>query len=284
MAKIKLCAFADEVSPELDLQIKAMQENGIPYLEIRGTEYGGVGDLTASQAKEIRKRLDDGGIEVWSLGSPAGKSPITEDFSVEAEKFKRLLETAHILSARCIRLFSFYGTEGKPEYRDEVLMRLSRYVEMAQGSGVLLCHENEKAIYGENAERCAEIHRAIPQIKAVFDPANYVCCGVDTLKAWDLLEPYVYYGHIKDALASGQIVPPGKGIGHLPEYLPRFVKKGCSVLTLEPHLAEFVGLAGLEEEGSKSKVGELYSFNSSREAFDCAVNSLKNILKEIQAI
>ena len=40
-------------------------------------------------------------------------------------------------------------------------------------------------------------------MKAIFDPANYVQCEVDTLKAWEMIKPYVKYLHIKDALADG---------------------------------------------------------------------------------
>ncbi len=280
MTKVHLAAFADEVSQNLDEQIAAMSANGVEYLEVRGVNGKGVASLTPDEAKNVKDKLAAAGLSVWSLGSPAGKSDIKQDFAVEAEQFKHLLETASITGAKCIRLFSFYGTEGKPEYHDEVMLRLSRFVEMAKGSGVVLCHENEKGIYGDIASRCAEIHTAVPELKAVFDPANFIQSGQQTLPAWDMLEKYVYYGHIKDCLENGTVVPPGKGIAHMDQYLPRFFAKGCNVLTLEPHLQEFFGLAGLEAEGEKSKIG-MYHFNSSREAFDCAVNSLKDILKGI---
>lgn len=280
MAEIYLSAFADEASPNLDEQIVAMRENGIGYLEMRGVDGVNVAELTPEQARSARKRLDDAGIKTWSLGSPAGKSDIHKDFSFEAEQFKRLLETADITGAKCIRLFSFYGTDGKPEYRDEVMLRLSRFVEMAKGSGVILCHENEKDIYGDIAPRALEIHQAIPELMAVFDPANYIQCHQDTLEAWNMLEQYVYYCHIKDCRADGCVVPPGKGIGHLAEYLPRFVARGGQVMTLEPHLAHFVGLKGLENEATRSIIGAT-QFNNAREAFDCAVNSLKEIIKEM---
>ena len=50
-------------------------------------------------------------------------------------------------------------------------------IELAKGSGIVLCHENEKGIYGDIASRCAEIHRELPALKAVFDPANFIQCG-----------------------------------------------------------------------------------------------------------
>ena len=183
MVNYKLCAFADEADKALSGQIRAMQENGIAYLEMRGVNGVNVAKLTTAEAKAAAAELKAAGIQVWSLGSPAGKTPITDPFDFEKEQFKRLLETADITGAHAIRLFSFYGTDGKAEYRDEVMERLSRFVEMAKGSGVVLCHENEKGIYGDVAPRCLAIHQAVPRLKAVFDPANFIQCGQDVMEA-----------------------------------------------------------------------------------------------------
>lgn len=280
MVNYKLCAFADEADKALAGQIRAMQENGIEYLEMRGVNGINVAKLTTAEAKAAAAELKAGGIKVWSLGSPAGKTPITDPFDFEKEQFKRLLETADITGAHAIRLFSFYGTDGKAEYRDEVMERLSRFVELAKGSGVVLCHENEKGIYGDNAARCLEIHKAVPELKGVFDPANFVQCKQDTVEAWDMLEPYIYYGHIKDANNEGKVVPPGKGEGNLPVYLKRFFAKGCEVLTLEPHLTKFVGLGALENGDVPQSVAD-WSFKSNREAFDFATVTLKKMLEEL---
>ena len=280
MADIRLCAFADEAADSLAGQIKALRENGIGFLELRTIDKKNVTKFTNEEVKDYKKQLDDAGIKVWSIGSPIGKVKITDDFNVDLDLCKRTLEIANMFDAKSIRMFSFYGTNGEAQYRDEVMERLSKYVEAARGSGITLCHENEKGIYGDNAARCLEIHQAVPELKSVFDPANFVQVGQDTLEAWAMLEPHVFYGHIKDSLADGNIVPPGKGIGHIPEYLPKFVAKGCDVLTLEPHLTVFSALKSLEEEGEESKVG-LYEFASRREAFDFAFHALKDIIKEI---
>ncbi len=278
--RFQLCAFADEAGPTLTEQIAAMKENGIPYLEMRGVDRKNVAALTGAEAKSIRARMDDAGLAVWSLGSPAGKTQITDDFSVDEESFKNLLEVADITGAKCIRLFSFYGTNGKDEYFDEVCRRLNRFVELAKGHDVVLCHENEKAIYGDTAARCAKILEAVPQLRAVYDPANFLQCDEETLAAWDAIEPHIYYMHIKDCAEGGRVVPPGEGQGKLPELLSRFAKRGGGVLTLEPHLTEFIGLSALEVEGEKSVVGG-YHFANGREAFDCAVNSLKKLIANL---
>lgn len=280
MAEIKLCAFADEAGDTLPEQIAALRENGIGLLELRAIDKVNVSNFTDAQIKEYKKMLDDAGIGVWAIGSPIGKVQIEDDFTVDLDRCKRTVEIAEAFGAKAIRMFSFYGTEGKAEYRDTVLERLAQYVETTKGTDVVLCHENEKGIYGDTAARCLEIHEAIPALKCVFDPANYVQVAQDTMEAWNMLEKHVFYGHIKDSLADGSIVPPGKGDGRIPEYLPKFKAKGCEVLTLEPHLAVFSALADIEQKGDESKIG-LYKFDSSREAFDFAVNSLKDILKNI---
>ncbi len=280
LKKVKLCAFADEAADDLGGQIAMMKDGGIEYLELRAIDRNNISDFTDTEARVYKRQLDESGIRVWSLGSPIGKVKITDPFEKELDRLKRVLELADIMNAQCIRMFSFYGTDGKLTYRDEVLERLSRFAEAAKGSGVILCHENEKGIYGDNADRCLEIHKAIPEIRGVFDPANFVQVGEDTIRAWDMLEPYVYYGHIKDSLADGSIVPPGKGLGRISEYLPKFFAKGCEVLTLEPHLMEFASLAAIEEKGEESKIG-LYHFENSREAFDYAISALKQIIERI---
>ena len=278
--KIRLCAFADEADPMLDGQIEAMVVNGISLLEIRGVDKKNISAVTPAEAIEIKKKLDFSGISTWSIGSPAGKIKIGDDFNKEIETFKRMLEVGAILDAKCMLLFSFFGTGSKEEYFDAVCERLNKYVELCKPYGIVPCHENEKSIYGEDAVHCLEILKAVPGLKAVFDPANFVQCGQDTLEAWDMLKEYVYYGHIKDADKDGNVVPPGCGIGHIAEYLPDFVSRGCSVLTLEPHLSEFVGLQDLEEEGARSNVSSL-KFANNRESFDFAVNALKDIIRRL---
>lgn len=273
--KFQLSAFADEADSMLSGQISAMKENGISYLEIRDVDGENIADISVQKAKEIRRQLDDASLKVWSLGSPYGKIGIEDDFGPHLEKFKKSLEIADILGTKHIRLFSFYipQEDTYDKYKDAVMQRLEQFIKAAKGSDIILCHENEKDIYGDIASRCLEIHKAFPEIKAIFDPANFIQCGQDTKEAWTLLAPYVEYMHIKDALADGSVVPAGKGIGNLPYLLENY--QG-SVLTLEPHLSLFEGLANLEAN-NKSIVGN-YCYPSSRAAFDAAVNALKELI------
>ena len=280
---IKIYAFADEASAMIDSQILAMKRNGLNGLEMRGVDGTNVSDITAEKAKEVRKKLDDAGLVTWSIGSPIGKINIEKDyFSAHLDKFKHTLEIADILGAKNIRLFSFYIPEGKDpgDFRNEVIDRLGAFLDAAKGSGIDLCHENEKGIYGDMAVRCLDVVKTLPELKNVFDPANYVQCGQDTLEAWSMLKDYTKYMHIKDALSDTTVVPAGKGEGNVKAIVKEFLAMGGSDFTLEPHLRVFDGLEKLEHsEGEKRKVS--YAYSSNDEAFDAAANAFKELLSEI---
>lgn len=277
---MKIYAFADEASANIDEQIKAMKENKLDGLEIRNVDGVNISRITKEKAKELRKKLDDAGLRVWTIGSPIGKIDIEkDDFALHTEKFRHTLELADILGAENIRLFSFFtSAENRGSYKDKVIERLGAFCEIAKGSGITLCHENEKGIYGDIPERCLEIHKALPEMKAIFDPANYVQCEVDTLKAWEMIRPYVKYLHIKDALADGKVVPAGKGIGNVKFILDDYIRNGGDSVTVEPHLTVFDGLKALEKEGDTSVVGEVYKYSSNTEAFTAAVSALRKLI------
>lgn len=253
MKNFQLAAFADEVDTSIDKQIAAMKEEGIHYLEIRGVDGENISDITLKKAGEIRKKMNDAGLDVWSLGSPFGKIGIEEEFKPHLDKFCHGLELAEVLGAKCIRLFSFFIPDGKPaaDFRNAVMERLAMFVEKANGSGLILCHENEKGIYGDIASRCLEIHQTVPELKAVFDPANFVQCGQETKEAWSMLSPYVEYMHIKDAKSDGFVVPAGEGAGNLPYLLSEYSGK---ILTLEPHLTVLRDLRDWSAKGKRQKL------------------------------
>lgn len=276
---MKIYAFADEASLQLSGQIRALLENSLDGMEIRNVDGENVSALSPEKARAIRRRMDDAGLAVWSIGSPLGKADITDDFQGQSEMLKRMLEIADILGAAHLRLFSFYTPEtDRDAWRDVVLERLGTFAEIARGSGVMLCHENEKGIFGDTAARCAELHHALPALHAVFDPANFVQCGEDAAAAWRLLRPYVRYLHIKDALPDGSVVPAGCGAGHIPEILADYAARGGAAVTLEPHLAEFVGLSALERAGETSRIGAVYRYPTAEAAFASAADALRKLL------
>ncbi len=276
----QIYAFSDEASSTLEGQIRALKRHGLMGPELRNLEGKNVTELSLGEAKEIKKRLEEEGLRVYSLGSPLGKITLKSDLEPHLRKLEHTLDLAEIFGAECIRMFSFYLPEGvrQEDYREPVFARLEKMVACAKGRACLV-HENEKGIYGDTPQRCLEIFQSFPEIKGVFDPANFVQCGQDPKEAWRLLSPYIRYLHIKVAGCDGTIVPPGRGDGEISYLLEEYRKQGGKVLTLEPHLMDFAGLAALEREGEKSRVGS-GGYRDNEEAFSAAAEALKNLLKD----
>lgn len=279
MEPFQVYAFADEADPQLSGQIEAMKRNGLQGLEIRGVDGENISDISTEKAREVRSRLEDAGLRVWSVGSPIGKIDLaTGDFAAHLDKLRHTLDVARELGADKLRMFSFYIPEGRaPEdCRGQVTDWMGQMLQAGEGSGVLFCHENEKGIYGDNAARCAQLLTDFPQLHGVFDPANFIQCGQDTWAAWELLAPRICYLHIKDALNDGKVVPAGAGAGQVGRILADYRARGGRAVTLEPHLTVFDGFAALEREGETTQMDD-YCYQNAGEAFDVACRALRQL-------
>ena len=279
MNDLRIFAFADEACGQMDGQIRAMRRNALNGLEIRGVDGENIADITLEKAREVRAKMDDAGLTVWSMGSPIGKISIeTDAFEAHLDKLRHVLALADVLGAENVRMFSFYVPAGRQqEFRGKVMDWMGRMLEVSEGSGIAMCHENEKGIYGDMADRCDDLLNAFPSMQGIFDPANFVQCGQDTLKAWALLKHRIKYLHIKDALSDGRVVPSGCGIGNVQAILKDFRAMGGNAVTVEPHLSVFEGLKDLEQAGQRTQV-DAYCYPSSDAAFDAACDALKRIL------
>ena len=281
--KYLLSGFADEIAPDLTTQLESLKKLEMHYMEMRSVDGDNLIFHPTKKVKEIKKRLDDAGIALSALGSPLGKIGINDSFGTHFEDFKRAVEIAHLMETKNIRMFSFYIPEGERElYKEKVLDRLGSFVDYAGDNGVILLHENEKDIYGEKAKECRQIMDAFSgkSFKAIFDFANFVQAGQDTLEAYSLLKDFVVYIHIKDAIAdSGNVVPAGMGDGNVAQILQDLYANGYDgFLSLEPHLIDFSGFTGLEL--GKDKILEKDAkVLSGFEAFSLAHESLLRILR-----
>ena len=262
MAKFTLTGFADEIDPALSVQMDVLDRLDIHYIETRGIDGKNISDYTPAEAKTIHARLADRGFAVSALGSPIGKIGVTDPFAPHLDNFRRLIDVAHELDTRYIRMFSFYTPQGEDPaaYRDEVMQRLSALVSANRGSGVTLLHENEKAIYGDTPERCLDILQTFDgEILCTYDPSNFVQCGVDNEKAYNLLAPYVRYLHVKDSVyvhnservdhgfenVSDAHRPAGQGDGKVAWILSQLAQSGYEgFASIEPHLSNNPNVPG----------------------------------------
>lgn len=276
-----ISGFSDEIDENIKVQFKTLNELGIKFFEVRGVNGKSVADISEDELQELKNQMQLHGITVSSIGSPIGKILITDDFDAHFEKFKWIVHVAQTLGTKYIRMFSFYKPEGTEwaAYRSEILEKLSRMIDYAKEQDVILLHENEKEIYGDTDVRCLDLLQELgcANFRAVFDPANFVQCGVDVRKAYQMLAPYIEYMHIKDARADGSVTPAGMGIGEVPYVLAELKKADYhGFLSLEPHLGSFAGLEHLEPDDAMLKLEK-----SSKRTFIIAHNALKGILERI---
>jgi sugar phosphate isomerase/epimerase len=279
MANLILSAFSDEYADSLVEQCKALNSFGITYMEMRGVNGKNVSTLTKEEVLEAKRMLLDYGIKVSSIGSPLGKIKLDGNVEEHLETAKRIFDTANELGTNYIRMFSFYLPEGKTreECKGQVCDELEKLIVLSQKFGVTLCHENEAKIYGESPEKCLELLEYFDgKLKCVFDMGNFVLDGYNPMDAYKLLEKYVEYFHIKDALYAGAIVPAGKGEAQIKEILDLYKATGKkdTFITLEPHLQTFSGLNALVGKTFENP----YKYENQQVAFTDAVEKLKELL------
>ena len=238
---IRLSAFADEISADLNEQIAVLRSENIHFIDLRGVWGTNVLDLTDQQVTEIKQKLDAQNIGVSAIASPIGKISIDAPFDEYLQRSRRAIELAQFFDTPFIRIFSFYpplaegdAIDGKEIvdpalWRNEVLRRLRELTLLARNSNLILLHENEKDIYGDTIARCIDLLQNIndSHFQAIFDPANFIQCGQTPFPdAYQRLRPWLRYIHVKDALADGTVVAAGEGVARWSEILQQFHTDG----------------------------------------------------------
>ena len=185
-----------------------------------------------------------------SIASPIGKIRVTDDFDAHLVKAERAARLAHEFATPYVRVFSFFMPKGDdPDgHRDEVMRRMTAMAAIAERFDVVFIHENEKGIYGDIPSRCLDIVESVgsPNLRLVFDPANYVQCGVRPFDALAVVRPHLEYVHMKDAvMGSGDVRVAGEGDGQIREVIRALCSDGFTgFFSIEPHLGSFDAFGG----------------------------------------
>lgn len=288
-AFVIVSGFSDEISESFDVQLSVVRELGMEYISLRTVDGKNIAEFSLNEIENgIIPRLKAAQIKVSSIGSPIGKVEITDEegFVRQTKQLEVLCKAANLLDCKYIRVFSFFVPKGKhEECRENVIAKIKLFAEIAEKYGVVLIHENEKDIYGDTKERCADIVKTVDSqnLKLAFDFANFVQCGEKPLECWALLKDYVVYIHIKDAVShSSQNVLCGTGEGCIAEILQMAISAGYrGFLTLEPHLVLFAGLQALEKEGAEQIIKENLAKNGA-DGYRMQYNALCNILTSLK--
>lgn len=260
----RISAFGDEISDDLSEQLRVMRLLKVGYLELRGVWGKNVLHLNDEEVQAIAAKCAEAQIAVSAVGSPVGKSPITQPISVDLQNLHRIFAIAEGVGTRLVRVFSFYPpTASETPISDAALVeesiaRLTTMSEAAQAAGFQLVLENENGIVGDSVARCKRLLEAVPSnlLGFAWDPANFVHVGESAAVSdgWDALGPRTQHVHVKDyKMATGEILPAGEGDGQFDLLLSNLANSGYrGFLAMEPHLAiaghssGFSGADGME--------------------------------------
>lgn len=262
---ITISGFSDEIAASLDEQIRVVKELGLHTISLRGIDGKNVGEYTCEEfEKEVYPRLCEQGIQVSSIGSPIGKVFINDEEGFHKQRLvlHECCKIANLLKCHYIRVFSFYIPKGEnpQDFECTVLQKMEEFVKIAESYDVVLLHENEKDIYGDIAARCFTLSQTLKSksFKLIFDFANFVQVGENTIEAYHLLKSDIEYIHIKDAIYDkNENVVCGSGDGQIKKILTEAIFDGYDgFLTLEPHLAMFDSLKDLELEDASEIIKE----------------------------
>lgn len=250
-----LSAFADEISPDLDVQLATLKRLGVPGLDLRSVGGVNVLNLTDANLDEVVQKCADLQLHVQAIGSPVNKVPLTgANQPLELEKLEKAIHAAQRTGTKLIRVFS----PEVPEqfYADawiSIEAWMAEQIYVAEQAGITLLHENDATFYGAYPQGAKRLFDRFggESFKAAFDFANTVLIGYRPMRDWfPWLLPHLHTLHIKDAMEIGKkIVPAGEGDGELVETFRWLIAQGWSgTLTIEPHLASAGKLGGFTGE------------------------------------
>ena len=211
------------LTKDLSLQesVTLAAEAGFDAVDIRmrEDEIHIVPEISAAEAEDVRKMVEDAGLHVSGLTTywEAGKVDRNEA-RVELDGIAAALETANILGAGFVRISSGdYSREYDYEihraaFRDQIV----RVAAMGAAHGIVVTPEQHGARYISSAGQCLDMLRGLehPNLGVVFDPGNAVSEGFE--RPWvqvRMLGAWIKNVHVKNRM-------PAEGPAQQHERLP----------------------------------------------------------------
>lgn len=291
--------FADEVSGNIDTQIKVTQELGWENIEARSIEGKNLTDITDEKFEEVYNKLKEANIKINCFGSAVanwGKSPTSEeDFQKSIEELKRGIPRMQRLGTKMLRGMSFSIPEDdSPELEAMVTEKLKRLVGLCEDAGIIYVHENCMNYFSQSYEHMEKLLTKIdsPNFRIVFDTGNPVFSdnrmGKPPYKKQDTWESYlrlkdkIEYIHIKDGIflhdeGKTRYTFPGEGDGQVRRVLKDLLATGYDGgISIEPHMGSV-----FHEDADKNQTPDEYKYNVYVEYGKRIMEMVEEIKKEI---
>lgn len=268
--RFPLSGFADEISPDLPVQVATLKRLGVAGLDLRGVDGKNVLDLSGERLLEVKAACEVEGLHIACIGSPVNKvDSSAENRRSEMAKLHKSIAAAKTVGVQKIRIFTPHLPEGQEEtHWPETVAWMRQMADLAKAESVVLLHENDAKFIGAYPTFARRLFEDLgaPHFRAVYDFANGVPLGFRPLQDWfPWLLPHLDSVHIKDATPEGKVMPAGEGAGDIRATLEYLMQEGWTgTLSLEPHL---------------QAAGKMGGF-SGPELFEVAVDALRKVVTE----
>ncbi|MFP6615725.1 MAG: sugar phosphate isomerase/epimerase family protein [Candidatus Hydrogenedentota bacterium] len=245
--------ISDEAGQPIDSQIKAHQELGWDYLELRMVDSTNITQLSDDDFSSTYDAVTGAGLKVSCFGSAIANwaRPITCDQHIDLDDLKQAIPRMQKFGTEYIRVMSYPNHNSdplpEPEWRKESIRRTKDLALMAEDNGIVLVHENCSGWGGESAENSNILLGEVdsPALKVVFDTGNPVTYGQNSWEYYQCVKKDIVYVHIKDAkyVEGGEelYVMCGEGDGYVKEIIGDLLANGYEGgISIEPHLAAVI--------------------------------------------
>lgn len=235
--QIILSGFGDESANDrnMDQQFSAMSAIGLRYLSIRFIDAGNgiknVMTLDDVEIETVKKKLQEYGLKIATLGSPIGKTKLCDVDDGTNTPYKpfeqyitedvvRACDLAEAFGTKLLRGFSFYHPKGSnlEDHFAQAVDQVGRIADVCKARGLVFGLEVEANLVGQNGPLLARMHESInnDSLVTIFDGGNLVMQGYTADQVFDqylAMKPGLGWIHIKDFANPN----PGELIEHVDE-------------------------------------------------------------------
>ena len=247
-----LSGFADEVSSNIEDQIRVTKELGWNAIEARSIGESNIHDISDADFENVCKALLDNGIHINCFGSAIANwsKKISDPFEISLQEVERTISRMQRLNVKLVRIMSYSRCTGSEQYAEERFRRLKVICDKFLEAGITPLHENCMNYGGMSWMHTLELIDNISGLRLVFDTGNPVISKdysktedrkQDSLEFFKKIHEHVEHIHIKDAFLDGDkecFVFPGEGDAKIVDILKELKHMSYNGgLSIEPHMA-----------------------------------------------
>ena len=262
-----LTGFADEVSSNIEDQIRVTKELGWNAIEARSIGELNIHDISDVDFENVCKALLDNGIHINCFGSTIANwsKKISDPFEISLQEVERTISRMQRLNVKLVRIMSYSRCPGSEQYAEERFRRLKVICDKFLEAGITPLHENCMNYGGMSWMHTLELIDNISGLRLVFDTGNPVISKdysktedrkQDSLEFFKKIHEHVEHIHIKDVFLDGDkecFVFPGEGDAKIVDILKELKHMNYNGgISIEPHMASVfhdpdAGVASFEE-------------------------------------